>query len=536
MNLNELGTDVYLDQQYFIPVATAYAKLSDVLDSMDMPSSISVLDDTIYYTYNDSIEEELPSFNLFEGFPRNSINIKPFDNVPAGVNLSIPTDSVIPSQIFTLTVPVEIDSAFNDQQIDSISFKSARIAVQLNTSQISNFYPANTRITINFLKNIVFSDGTKQKVVVPSVFGQDEYIQLNNFYVDCRDKSYEITFEVKVEFLQNRTQNIVVNRNSSMSLAMELQNPDFEAVYGVFNFSDFNGESIVNLPLGDYFPGSILKFADATISMKTMTNAGVNLVFNIDEFGIITGDNSVTKINYADFNGSRILSTTLDKPSKLQDVAYTSIPEINNENGHLDDVFDSDYALKALKLKYSFTKPSVLKLPEFLVENTFFKLKYQFKTPLYFNDGSNLKFSTYITGTQEVFEKILMEDTIQRVGLVFDFENEFPVDLVLNLEYVDNRGIVKNLILAKDTAFHSTFILEAPEVDEKGIVIRDSIAVQRMFMEFNKINYETLKSIDRINLTFNLKTDVDKPMFFTTQDKVTVKLGAYAKGDYLVEF
>lgn len=539
MNLNELNSDIYLDQQYFIPVASAYAKVSDALDSLEVPKQLSVVADTIYYTYNDSIEQKLPEFNLFEGFPRSSVSIQPFTDVPTGVNLSIPTDSIIPSQRFIVKVPIEIDSVFNDQQIDSIYFKSARIAVQLNTAQISNFLPKNTRVTIHFLKNIVFSDGTTtEKVYVPSVFGRDEYIYLNNFYLDCRDKSFEITLEIEVDFLQNRTQNIVVNRNSSISLGIEFQNPDFEAVYGLFNFADFNGESLVDLPLSDFLPGSILKFADARINMRTQTNAGVNLMFNIDEFAILSGDNLNSQLNYADFNGSRKLSTTLAMPRNLYDTVYTPIREINNDFGNLDKVFESDYPVTGLKLKYSFTKPdeSTWRKPEFLTENTFFKLKFQFKTPLFFNEGSKLKFTTYFTGMQEVFEKILSSDTIQRVGLVFDFENEFPVDLVLNMEYLDLRAVSRNVLLARDSAFHSAYTIEAPQVDDLGIVVRDSIPVQRLFVEFNKLNFEILKTIDRINLIFNLQTDVDKPMFFTTQDKVKIKLGAYVKGDYLVEF
>ncbi len=538
MNLNELNADILLDQQYFIPIGSAYAKVSDALDSLELPQELSVVADTMYFTFKDSIIQELPDFDLSKSFPRKSVSLQPFNYLQSELSVFIPKDSVIPSKSFIIKIPVEIDPSLLDQQIDSIYFSSARIALQINSSQIQNLLPQNTKITLKFLKNLVFSDSTiTQKVHYPSVFGKDEFIILNDFYIDCRDKSFEITMEVVIDFLQNRTQNITVNQNSAITFGVEVLEPKFRAVYGLFNFSDFNQEITENLVINDILPGTILKFADAKINLSTETNAGVNLVFNLDEIAITSKEGLNTKTNYADFNGSRQMSTYINTPTELFTIAHTEFKQINNNYGKLDQLFESDYSVSSLKLKYSFTKPpvSTWHKPEFITDKTYFKLKYQFKTPLYFNEGSKLNFKTHILGTKEIFEQIMLQDTIQRIGLVFDFENEFPLDFTLNMEFVDSRNVSKNNLLAKDPAFKATYIIEAPPVTEKGIVIKDSVSVQRLFVEFNKVNFETLKTVERINLILGMQTDVDKPMFFTTQDRVKVKLGAYVKGDYLIE-
>lgn len=536
-NLDSLDNDILFDQQYFVPVGSAYAKLSDAMESADVPSQLSVSGDTIFFDMHGSFTQSLPSLNMPDFLPPFSTNFQPFTdvNVPGGY-LYIPVDSVIPEVSSTFTVSFPLNNSLKNQQIDSAYFKTASLAIRIDPSQMDNLDPTNLEIDFEFLKNISFKNGSKTRVHYPTRFGSAEYMTLNDFYLLTQDGTNSVTIKTTVKFRQNRTRVVRVNKNSGFNFTTQVVNLNLDAVFGFFNLSEYNGKTSIDLPLDDLLPGSAFKLGDPKLWMNTSTNVGVNTILSLDTIALISTNGIIKDKRWAMFGASPKFANQLDFPAYLHHTVYNTFPRIDKDYGQLDKAFGSDLTLSGLELTYSFAKPKVLQLPEFLTTDAFVTLNYRFNAPLYFNNGAKLFLSSEIKHLGPDFNHIFQDTLFQKLGMVLDVKNEFPFELDLQMNYLDGSGNSLNAALHKDPEFKDLYVINAPDIDATGHVIRDSIQEQRIFYQMNKMNFAALKKVDRIRLDITARTAPSKEMYFSMQDRVSFKLGAFVKGNYTLEF
>jgi hypothetical protein len=556
LDISNLDSSIGIDQSLVMPVGSSTMTLKDILTQF---RSIGVYVDphdttNMYFRKIDTI----PDYNLSFDFASYT--------VPFVKTLYLPVVPTIPAGN-PITIPVSdnmdfgVNKGAGSQGVDSLLANSASLDISVDASNdLKTIKPADVTFEMDFGARMKISGATKL-VYNPTAWGSTGKINIPAFTLYGRANGsitnllpFTLTIKIKPQ-----AANISVTASSYVKLNVQFKNIDYTKVYGDFDPSLLPGTSSKFAPSIDQFiPNSFLCFVDPTFIIRLKSNAGSNVVVNLDSIcSLNTGVSHNMKIEkYCRFGASTMTTKTVQGPLLDGQWASDSVV-LNRANGRTDLLFDSvkqpvpnqNLYPDLIKYKLSFSKDLNSKRTiNYITKDAKLKMQVETRIPLNFKVNSYYNLADTMDNVSSSIGSSL--DIPEKYGkearLIFTFRNGLPSRASVNInlldaagKHIDNFTYEGKTYSANDLYSQFPYKINAPQVDANGNFLAISPQTQSVILTNTAI--KALKMTKTIIYNVRLEgrgADYPKatdppvfPMHFSQQNSFSVKMGLYVKGN-----
>jgi hypothetical protein len=163
----------------------------------------------------------------------------------------------------------------------------------------------------------------------------------------------------------------------------------------------------------------------------------------------------------------------------------------------------------------------------FITDNPKVSIKFDLKVPLHLNGGSYIELNDTIKDLD--INDVLDKDYIDSTVLVLNVTNGIPVGVDFRIKLLNaDKTPVPN------TSIDSIFIVNAPNVDANGLVLRDELKIQTIKINIKKDQLEQLRNAKHIAYTIRVDRKDNKAINFETTNSFAIKAGIFVKANILV--
>lgn len=520
IDLETTSKDVLFQQSLVLPVGEGSLTVDEILSQFDFQNLISYAGDTINFHYEMNKEYDFKPIDLLKNAITKVLSF-PLSSAIVPANASVPLPGGNQS-----SVDLGLDPNSTSNRTDSAKITTAKFSVKVSVANIkdmsnNNILPSDLKIVLVFPNMHYLNNNTPiTKTVSVSQFGTFTDVVINDFVV----KTSGLTgVPFQVQFLAGN-RNINIGSNAKIDLDVKITQLDFAVAYGKYDPTSIQ-PTVIKMALGDLSVLPVgLKFANPTGTVRLVSNIGTYLRFNIDYIKAFSKDGST--VRQASFNGSPTIVEAMNiKPLIPGDTIVKYLRKLDTNYGTTDKLFDTDVKLDTLEYKFSLQTDAALNnastTPSFIVPNTKMKMNFKMKIPFYLKSGSNASISDTIPNIEGVFDKL------EQATLVLKVANGLPVKFTFSMKFLDENQQVVN-----STINDSTYIINSGEVDNEGLVTKETITPLNIELTKNQITQ--LKAAKSMVYSIKMAGQTDsKPIQLMKSNYFKVKLGVFAKGGFI---
>lgn len=519
VDVTNISGDIVLDHALVMPIGETEFSIQDMLDQLELDSTITTEGNAIIFQFSDSFQFNFRDVKIAEMTHELTLS-KEF---PAG---TFPANTTLPTVEFSdKTIDLGINNNSAVERIDSVKCKSAKLSFRISVNDIYVLNPSDLKFKVIFpAQNLKLKNGDNSVNYVPTSLNQFEDIEIEDFVIYTQGTS-EIPLTLMMDITTGSLP-VIAGANANVSIQMKIKDVDYEVVWGFFKPSQAaTSTETIALDLEEYLPYGLLKFANPQVNLKARTNVGVKMKFSIDYFKAYRDDDASYEPVYASFeNNSPSTSVTLDLP-QLGKWSETQLPQINNQFGKIDRLFDKDPRPNVLEYKFSADNDNTPddNVVNFITPDGEVNIYADIRIPFHLKAGSYYEMKDTIKSVNLNVDSILSEGTVERFYLVLNVSNGLPVKADFQMKFLDENGAEINTTIKKQ------YTLQSPNVDTNGKVVYSSVNAQQIVIELNKTNFDEAKNIKDIAYTLRVDSNEGKAIQFQTTDFVKVKAGVYVK-------
>lgn len=529
IDTQNISGEVEFSPSLVVPLGGASLTLSDMLLLYKLSGSIVTDNNEIYFQNDDSVDFKFPVLNIVSKITPFSTNL-----------LKSFSGNIIPSN--TSLQPIEINQTMdlgmnhtpNTERIDSVLIEQADFSISLN--QTSFDIPiGNVSMSIRFPQIKMLNPGESNVInFSPTAYGVPKVITLKNFMLYTNGKSdFPTTIQLNIKPLSSP---VIITGDSKFELQVNITKMPFKAAYGYFEpYANVSNVEQIAINLNKNLPSGVLKYSNPQIEIKTMTNIGTYLRFQINYIKAFSRLNPADAI-FAKFNGVESTSVEFNSKPTNPGLWITNILRtLDKDWGETNKFFEKENKPDILEYKFSVSENNTLiqndKTPNFITPDAAIKVYVTTKIPFQFNAGSYFEYKDSI---ESIFETISTElnkypqNNVNSSALVLNINNGLPVTTKITISLFDSIGKELTTDLKKD------YTIIAGKVDNNGIVQPGNETKQTLVISLTNDQLNILRKAFKIKYTVRIEGEDFKSsnIQFTKNNTFDIKFGFFVNGNF----
>lgn len=526
VGLNDISNKMLVDQSLVLPIGKARISVEDILEQIA---------DSTLYTEGREIYYQLSHKDSFYYH-----NTELFLNYTLTENINLPPKTVPEGSISTVYNnfwDFELNSDTDFERVDSAIINSMSFRCKLSVNNVPGATPENTKITISFGGKVKNNDGTDfSYTFIPNAFGVGKEINLNNIHLSFVDGNTVISGLPVSIGVEIQTASIVTS--GSVTIELNMNNIDYKIAYGRYEPDITLAAKLMTVEsdLSTEFKNGVLKFANPMINVTAISNVGTKIIFSIDYIRAYPKGEPNNYVE-ADFNGSPSIEVAIPKPASVGSFSETTFQEFNkdfgktdllfqDDQGHLPDIFEYQFNAKS---EYAGTAAS----PDYLTPDAIIQVLANSTLPFYLKEGSWYEINDTIYDVSKEINDLFDKFEFEQAALNLLVENALPIQGECLLTFLDEQNNPITTDIIPNYEINPAKVFAKGHADEGKVETPNS---QLITISLNKSQTETLKTTDKIKVTFKINAGDDKtPIHFTTDNYFDVNLGIYLKANHVIE-
>lgn len=456
--------------------------------------------------------------------------------IPAGTSMKVE---------FPMTITFSgVNDNMSDERLDSMVIEDAKFTTRISSENLTISDSEIEKVTLRLGDQFRRAKGL-EKVLDNFHLDSDVAVNIDDFtLVLMKDEKQEpgndnvintatITFVVDIK-TQN---NVVVAANSGFRFNFKVEFMDYSALYGFFE-AGTQTRDINTIPTPLKFSETdtmILPVKEPKIELMFTYGMSMPLNVRINYIKAVRPESSAEHAVYATWGGStstlQPLNTVIPVDAPLDMMVKDSSIMLNQEsqNGAIDRFFtdhvDSlgyDYKLEVDRNRVVFGK--VMKQFR-LTKNTDFYMQFRFTMPFKFNPGLKVTYADTIKDvnlqrasldslaamTDSIIQKINKAD----LQLYLTFTNNIPLDLLVDVQFLDEKGKELNLPQLHDITIDAA--------TKSGSVITPSEALKTIGI--TEADFDEVAKTRNVRIKARISDEKKVGTAFLSDQKLSIKAG-----------
>ncbi|MEM6801421.1 MAG: hypothetical protein AAF696_08455 [Bacteroidota bacterium] len=303
-------------------------------------------------------------------------------------------------------------------------------------------------------------------------------------------------------------------RNALLNFLFEITDLEYRQINGYLGTQNLEmGADSLELTAFDDLISGELRLNDPRISINVANRYGVPVQVKANSFEVQTESGSLALQHTGLQNGLPIAYPDLNEVGQ----ASNTLIEINKDNSNLADLLSAQPTGIKYDLEATLYPEGDSSQRGFVLDDSDFDLGLHIEIPM------DLQLSD-IQIEQDLELELTSMDEVEEASLTLITENGFPLDLKVQLYFLDRQGVVQ------DSLFDSfAQLLSAAPVDANGKV--SQISESTVEIELNADRWYRLQNSAEIRVKAEIATTSGGtvPVKFYEDYKLQIKLGALAK-------
>ena len=456
--------------------------------------------------------------------------------IPAGTSMKVE---------FPMTITFSgVNDDMSDERLDSMVIEDAKFTTRISSENLTISDSEIEKVTLRLGDQFRRAKGL-EKVLDNFHLDSDVAVNIDDFtLVLMKDEKQEpgndnvmntatITFVVDIK-TQN---NVVVAANSGFRFNFKVEFMDYSALYGFFEAGTQTRDlNTIAMPLKFSVTDTmILPVQKPKIELMFTYGMSMPLNVRINYIKAIRPESAAEHAVYATWGGStstlQPLNTVIPVDAPLDMMVKDSSIMLNQEsqNGAIDRFFadqvDSlgyDYKLEVDRNRVVFGK--VMKQFR-LTKNTDFYMQFRFTMPFKFNPGLKVTYADTIKDvnlqrasldslaamTDSIIQKINKAD----LQLYLTFTNNIPLDLLVDVQFLDEKGKELNLPQLHDITIDAA--------TKSGSVITPSEALKTIGI--TEADFDEVAKTRNVRIKARISDEKKVGTAFLSDQKLSIKAG-----------
>lgn len=543
VQLNDISVDSKVKAKVSLPIGEVSSSFGDMIGVFksitDSTTEVRINEQGLLeLTLKEHREREFHKIVLedYIGKVENTITLQEVD--PALTVIPQNTEITVP---FTLTVTFDgVNDNTSDERLDSMVIDTARFTTRISSS--------NLTITDNDIQKVTMVLGDRFRrakgtsIELPNFhLDQDVLIEIDDFtLVMMKDESAEpeqsnVVNEADIRFdvLLKTGENVIVAANSGFKFQFQVEMMSYKALYGYFKpGKETSDDSSVDVPLK--MPGDepfCLPAKDPQIDLTFTYGMSMPLQVYFRSLRAIHPNGEETQ---AVWDGNT--STTkelrnivpMDAPYDASVQSTVRLDKDPIDGGSIDKFFEKEVQALAYNYELLINEADVYarNIKQFrLTKNTKFQLDFAFKMPFEFKKGLS---ATYADTIKDINLERAQLDSLAgmtngivtkidsaELTLYLSINNEIPVDLVMDAEFLDEDKNKLDFDVLKDIKIVGADMKSLTEIEPVTNVVTVPIHTE---------DFEVIAKTKAIRFKLHLGDD-QKESAFPAKSRLKIKAG-----------
>lgn len=543
VQLNDISVDSKVKAKVSLPIGEVSSSFGDMIGVFksitDSTTEVRINDQGLLeLTLKEHREREFHQIVLedYIGKVENTITLQ--EVVPGLTVIPQNTEITVP---FTLTVTFDgVNDNTSDERLDSMVIDTARFTTRISSS--------NLTITDNDIQKVTMVLGDRFRrakgtsIELPNFqLDQDVPIEIDDFtLVMMKDESAEpaksnVVNEADIRFdvLLKTGENVIVAVNSGFKFQFQVEMMSYKALYGYFKpGKETSDDSSVDVPLK--IPGDepfCLPAKDPQIDMTFTYGMSMPLQVYFRSLRAIHPNGEETPAVWdGNTSTTKMLSNSVSMNAPY-DASVQSTVRLGKDpidGGSIDKFFEDEVQALAYDYELLINEADVYarNIKQFrLTKNTKFQLDFAFKMPFEFKKGLS---ATYADTIKDINLERAQLDSLAgmtngivtkidsaELTLYLSINNEIPVDLVMDAEFLDEDKNKLDFDVLKDIKIVGADMKSLTEIEPVTNVVTVPIHTE---------DFEKIAKTKAIRFKLHLGDD-QKESAFPAKSRLKIKAG-----------
>ena len=543
VQLNDISVDSKVKAKVSLPIGEVSSSFGDMIGVFksitDSTTEVRINEQGLLeLTLKEHREREFHKIVLedYIGKVENTITLQEVD--PALTVIPQNTEITVP---FTLTVTFDgVNDNTSDERLDSMVIDTARFTTRISSS--------NLTITDNDIQKVTMVLGDRFRrakgtsIELPNFqLDQDVPIEIDDFtLVMMKDESAEpaksnVVNEADIRFdvLLKTGENVIVSANSGFKFQFQVEMMSYKALYGYFKpGKETSDDSSVDVPLK--MPGDepfCLPAKDPQIDMTFTYGMSMPLQAYFRSLKAIHPNGEETPAVWdGNTSTTKVLrnSVSMNAPYDASVQSTVRLDKDPIDGGSIDKFFEKEVQALAYNYELLINEADVYarNIKQFrLTKNTKFQLDFAFKMPFEFKKGLS---ATYADTIKDINLERAQLDSLAgmtngivtkidsaELTLYLSINNEIPVDLVMDAEFLDEDKNKLDFDVLKDIKIVGAEMKSLTEIEPVTNVVTVPIHTE---------DFEVIAKTKAIRFKLHLGDD-QKESAFPAKSRLKIKAG-----------
>lgn len=539
VKLNDISVDSKVKAKVSLPIGEVSSSFGDMIGVFSSVADVRINEQGLLeLIINKRYDREFHQITLTDyiGEVQNTITLQEVN--PALTLIPQNTEITVP---FTLTVTFNgVNDNTSDERLDSMVIDQARFTTKISAS--------NLTVTDNDIQKVTMVLGERfrrakgKSIELPNFhLDQDVPVEIDEFtLVMMADESADPgktnvvnTADIRFDVLLKTGDNVVVAANSGFKFKFQVEMLDYKALYGYFHpGEETNDDSSVDVPLK--IPGDepfCLPAKDPQISMTFTYGMSMPLLVYFRSLKAIHPNGEETPALWdGETSTSKVLRNIvpMDAPYDANVQSTIMLNKDPIDGGSIDRFFEKEVSGLAYKydLLINEAEVSAKNIKQFrLTKNTAFVLDFQFKMPFEFKKGLSATYADTIKDVNlerasldslaAMTNGIVTKIDSAELTLYLSINNEIPVDLVMDAEFLDEYGGKLNINTLKDIKIVGANMKSLTDIEPAANVVTVPVHTE---------DFDELSKTRAIRFKLHLGDD-QKESAFPAKNRLKIKAG-----------
>ena len=543
VQLNDISVDSKVKAKVSLPIGEVSSSFGDMIGVFksitDSTTEVRINEQGLLeLTLKEHREREFHQIVLedYIGKVESTITLQEVD--PALTVIPQNTEITVP---FTLTVRFDgVNNETSDERLDSMVIDTARFTTRISSS--------NLTITDNDIQKVTMVLGDRfrrakgTRIDLPNFhLDQDVPIEIDDFtLVMMKDESAEpaksnVVNEADIRFdvLLKTGENVIVSANSGFKFQFQVEMMSYKALYGYFKpGKETSDDSSVDVPLK--MPGDepfCLPAKDPQIDMTFTYGMSMPLQVYFRSLKAIHPNGEETPAVWdGNTSTTKVLrnSVSMNAPYDASVQSTVRLDKDPIDGGSIDKFFEKEVQALAYNYELLINEADVYarNIKQFrLTKNTKFQLDFAFKMPFEFKKGLS---ATYADTIKDINLERAQLDSLAgmtngivtkidsaELTLYLSINNEIPVDLVMDAEFLDEDKNKLDFDVLKDIKIVGAEMKSLTEIEPVTNVVTVPIHTE---------DFEVIAKTKAIRFKLHLGDD-QKESAFPAKSRLKIKAG-----------
>jgi hypothetical protein len=398
------------------------------------------------------------------------------------------------------------------EQLDSIVLKAGQLLVNIQSTLSAN---VNLTVTITslrkgsviFQKNFVFSGNTSLNPA----------FDISGFSVDLTQggtTTNTIAFSVLAVITDTGQP---IGNTSSLDIDFQLSGPKFAALFGQLGTAVFQTPSkAMNTDLFDNVKSGTISLRDPSVAISVDNSFGFPVSLNIQQMKAVKSDGSTIPLSGSAVSppSNPYLIATPTTPGR----SATTFFSLTSSNSNIAQIVSSLPRDLVYQFSGQLNPGNAPKI--FVLDSSLLRVRVDFQLPL---DG---QLSGLTLSKSYNFNGIGI-DNLQKSVITVKTSNEFPLDVYLQVYFVNSTGTAIDSLFADNKV-----LIKAAPVDSNGISTSPSEVVKGVTFDKNKIDKINTASFLVVGASINTTNNGTVPVKISAVNKLKVNVGVNTHVQY----